>query len=275
MQQHRIISLLSIMIMLIIPVIGWFLVAQPQLAAATSADQQRAETESQIEAGRLVVAQLKADTAKLPELNDDLNKLRTSIPAGVDSSGYIDGLDALAQLSGVLITGLTVADPVVYVPAQPPLDPAAAPADGAEADGATDAATDEATTPPPAADPAIVTSPLIDSSNFLAVEVSVETEGSYSAILDFIDGVQSSPRLFLVTGVNISEDQQRPGTFIGTTYGYIYAIPTGVEGKPRPISTTVKSMTPPESVVTGEDAEEGADDQSDGASPDPSSTPAP
>jgi Tfp pilus assembly protein PilO len=274
MQQHRIISLLSIVIMLVIPVIGWFLVAQPQLAAATSADQQRVETESQIEAGRLVVAQLKADTAKLPELNDELNKLRTSIPAGVDSSGYIDGLDALAQLSGVLITGLTVADPVVYVPAQPPLDPAAAEADTTETDGEADAA-DAATTPPPVADPAIVTSPLIDSSNFLAVEVSVETEGSYSAILDFIDGVQSSPRLFLVTGVNISEDQQRPGTFIGTTYGFIYAIPTGVEGKPRPISTTVKTMTPPEPVVTDEDAEEGTDGESGGASPDPSSTPAP
>jgi hypothetical protein len=55
--------------------------------------------------------------------------------------------------------------------------------------------------------------------------------------------------------------------------GYIYAIPTGVEGKPRPISTTVKSMTPPEPVVveeTDEDAE-GADE----ATPDPTSTPTP
>ena len=45
MQQHRIISLASILVMLIIPVIGWFLIAQPQLAAAASADQQRADTD--------------------------------------------------------------------------------------------------------------------------------------------------------------------------------------------------------------------------------------
>ena len=130
MQQHRIISLASILVMLIIPVIGWFLVAQPQLAAAAAADQQRSDVEAQVQASTAMVAQLKADSAKLPELNDDLNKLRTSIPAGVDSSGYIDGLDALAQLSHVQITKLTVSDPEAYVPAQgpaAPVEPAADP----------------------------------------------------------------------------------------------------------------------------------------------------
>ena len=37
MQQHRILSLLSILVMIIIPVIGWFLVAQPQLLRLVAA----------------------------------------------------------------------------------------------------------------------------------------------------------------------------------------------------------------------------------------------
>ena len=58
MQQHRIISLLSILVMLIIPVIGWFLIAQPQLAAAATADQQRADAASQVAASQAVVDKL-------------------------------------------------------------------------------------------------------------------------------------------------------------------------------------------------------------------------
>ena len=274
MQQHRIISLASIMVMILIPVIGWFLIAQPQLAAASLADQQRADMESQIQASTAVVAQLKADSAKLPELNDDLNKLRTSIPAGVDSSGYIDGLDALAQLSGVTISKLTVADPVVYSPAVPPVDPAAAAAAAEAAEAAPDGATPaETPAPAPVEDPAIVTSPLIDSSNFVAIPVTVNVSGDFASVLSFVDGLQSSPRLFLVTKLNMANDVT--GALLGQVTGYIYAIPTGVEGKPRPISTTVKSMTPPEPVVTDEDAEdqEGGG-ESDEPTPDPTETPA-
>jgi Tfp pilus assembly protein PilO len=259
MQQHRIISLLSILVMVLIPVIGWFLVAQPQLAAAAAADQQRADLEAQVQVSSAVVTQLKADSAKLPELNDDLNELRTSIPANVDSSGYIDGLDALARVSGVVITGLTVEQPVVYTPAVSTAVPPSPSADSEEGDD-----------PPAAADPAIVTSPLITSENFVAIPVTIEVAGGWAPVLDFVDGLQSSPRLFLVTGLSTTATEGNPTELTGKITGYIYAIPTGVEGKPRPISTTVKSMTPVEPVVADPETED-----AEGAAPDPSSTPAP
>jgi Tfp pilus assembly protein PilO len=264
MQQHRIISLASILVMLIIPVIGWFLIAQPQLAAASSADEQRADMESQIEASSAVVAQLKADSAQLPKLNDLLNKLRTSIPAGVDSSGYIDGLDALAQYNGVAITALTVEEPTNYEPATPPVDPNAVVPEDAEASEEGETAP---VAPPPVVDPAIVTNPLISSSNFVAVPVTITVAGEWSAILNFVDGLQSSPRLFLVTSLATGVVDGDPSRLNGNIGGYIYAIPTGVEGKPRPISTTVKSMTPPEPVVVEEDAED-EDAESDDTSTD-------
>lgn len=237
MQQHRIISLASILVMLLIPVIGWFLVAQPQLAAASTADQQRVAMEAQIAASSAIVAQLKEDSANLPELNDDLNELRTSIPAGVDPSGYIDGLDALARLQDVSITSLTVSDPTAYTAA---VDPTAVvpPDDGAEGEESEPSSS----APPPAGNPAIVTSPLIDSTNFVAIPVTIEISGEWGAVLNFVDGLQSTDRLFLVTTLDTAQVAGSTAT-TAKIGGYIWAIPTGVEGHPRPTSTTVKQLT--------------------------------
>ena len=258
MQQHRILSLLSILVMVVIPVLGWFLVAQPQFEAAAQADQQRAETEQQVQLSSAIVQKLKEDSAKLPELNDDLNTLRTSIPAEVDSDGYIDGLDALARVSGVVITGLTVEQPSVYGPAEPAL---AAVTPDASAEGEA-----EATPVAPPADPAIVTSPLIDSSNFVAIPVTIELSGDWTPVLKFVDGLQSSPRLFLVTGLSTMAVEGSDTLLTAKIAGFIYAIPTGVEGKPRPISTVVKQLTAPVVEVPATDGE---------AEPDPTATPTP
>jgi Tfp pilus assembly protein PilO len=240
MQQHRIISLLSILVMLIIPVIGWFLIAGPQVTAAGLADSQRAEIETQNVASAAAVAQLKADSANLPKLNDELDQLRASIPADVDPSGYIDGLNAIAQVSGVSITNLTVEDAVAYVPATPPVDPAATPP-------ADDSTTTTPTPAPPAPEtPGIVTDPLITSDTFVAIPVQVEVSGDSVSVLSFVQALQTKARLFLVTGLN-TEPAADASTGIVTSKidGYIWAIPVGAPGNPHPVSTIVKSMTPP------------------------------
>jgi len=262
MQQHRIISLASILVMLLIPVIGWFLVAQPQFAAAATADQQRIATEAQIATSSAIVAQLKEDSAKLPELNADLNELRTSIPAGVDPSGYIDGLDALARISKVAITGLTVADPTAYTPAVPAIDPNAVAPDANGEEGDAPAA-------PATLDPAFTTSALIDSTNFVAIPVTIEIAGKWGPILKFIQGLQSSDRLFLVSTLETANDSGG-SSMTAKIGGFIYAIPTGIEGNPRPTSTMVKQMD------AAEDAdEEESDEESETPNPDPTETPAP
>jgi Tfp pilus assembly protein PilO len=266
MQKHRIISLASILAMLIIPLLGWLLVAQPQLAAAGTADQQRADMEAQIAASATVVAQLKADSEKLPELNDDLDELRTSIPADVDSSGYLDGLNALAERAGVSVTGLTVDNSRAYIAATPPDQGTVAPAAGG---AAPDPAATQAPAPPPVVDPAIVTSPLITSENFVTVPVTVELTGTLEQLKIFIQGLQSSPRLFLVSDLDISE-QQGSSVMTSTIGGFIYAIPTGVPGHPRPLSTVVKHLEAPVQEPVGDDSA-GTDDGSTDA-PDPGST---
>ena len=263
MQQHRIISILSILAMVVILAIGWFLIAQPQLAAAAAADEKRAAAAAQVAASQIVVAQLKADAAKLPELLDELDELRTSIPAGIDPSGYLDGLSALATVAGVGITGLTVENPIAYTPATPPAGQSG-PA-GAETEEGDGAAAEESTDPPPAAFPGITTSPLIDASDFVAIPVTIEIAGESSAIMRFINGLQSGDRLFLVSTVS-TEQSTEPGYLIGKVGGFIWAIPTGIAGDPRPVSTIVKQMTAPEPPVEETEGD---------AEPDPEETPAP
>lgn len=243
MQQHRIISLLSILVMVIIPVIGWFLFAQPQLAAASSADQARLAAEAQVAASQAQVDKLEAASATLPKLRDELDELRGSIPSGVDPSGWIDGLSALAKVSKVEITAFTVSDPVAYVPATPPADPNAAAPDATPAPGDTAA---PVATPAPVDFPGIVTNPLIDSSNLVAIPVTVEVTGTMSTILRFVNGLQTDNRLYLVSSLTTepAADAQSKELF-GKIGGFIWAIPTGEAGSPHPVSTIVKSMDPP------------------------------
>lgn len=241
MQQHRIAVLASVLVMLIIPALGWFLVAQPQLAAAAAADQARAEAAAQVAASQAVVDQLKRDSAQLPQLESDLDELRASIPAGVDPSGYIDGLSALAKVSKVQITQLGVDDPTAYVPAEAP---AAAKPPASDSSGSSESPS-PAATPSPEPVPGLVTNALVTPSNFVAIPVSLEFTGTSSSVLRFVHGLQSGDRLFLVTQLSTEPAADASsGQLLGKVSGFIYAIPTGVAGDPRPVSTVVKSMEP-------------------------------
>jgi Tfp pilus assembly protein PilO len=255
MQQHRIISLASILAMLLIPVMGWFLVAQPQFAAAANADTQRADLDAQNAVATTQVEQLQADSAKLVGLNNDMDELRQSIPFDADASNYIDGLTAIAATSGVVITGLTVGDASPYAAAVSATAPVApAPTEG-------DAA---ATAPVVPVDPAIVTSDLITSQTFVVIPVTIDVSADWSNILQFVQGLQSGSRLFLVTGLNSSRDETT-NALTASIAGFIYAIPGGLEGHPHPVSSIVKQLNAPVPVVTD-------DPEGDGATPTPNPT---
>ena len=178
MQQHRIISLASILVMLIIPVIGWFLVAQPQLACrGAGRSAARWTPDAQIAASAAVVEQLKADSATLPELDDDSTSCAASIPAGVDPSGLHRRPRVRSRRSRASqITGLTVDEADRVRPGRRLRSTRTLPRRrrrGPESD-AGDATLRAAPEP---FDPGIVTSPLINSSNFVAIPVTIEVSG--------------------------------------------------------------------------------------------------
>jgi Tfp pilus assembly protein PilO len=216
MQTHRILSALTVFLMVVLVAAGWFLVAQPQLASAATANASLAGVQSQSAATQATITRLIGEQKDLPRLTEDLAALRQSIPAGADSSAYINGLDALAAASGVTITELKLDDPVVY---SSPVPVAAAPTAGA--------------TPSPTPTPTPTKAPVkagwtpatdaqISGANFIAIPVSVTTVGDWPTTLTFLKGLQSGKRLFLITGINTELDTS--GVLKATAKGYIYVL---------------------------------------------------
>jgi hypothetical protein len=249
MQTHRILSALTVFLMVVLVAAGWFLVAQPQLAAAATANQSLAGVQSQSAATQATITRLIGEQKKLPELTKDLAALRLSIPGGAESSAYINGLNALAASAGVTITEITLDDPVAYT--------SPVPAASAPKPGATPSPTPTPTaTPTKAAAPAGWTppsDPRITAANFIAIPVSVTTDGDWPSTLGFIHGLQTGQRLFLVTG--IATDVETDGSLKAVIKGYIYVLLDPASAKidtsaaeadltPTPTPTPTSTVTP-------------------------------
>ncbi|HEU0205688.1 MAG TPA: hypothetical protein VFQ74_03215 [Pseudolysinimonas sp.] len=217
MQSHRILSALTIFFMVVLVAAGWLLVAQPQLAAANTANTTLAGVQSQITATQATITRLIGEQKKIPALTKELAALRLSIPAAAESSAYINGLDALAAESGVTITELTLSDPMVYsspVPAAPAPSAAGATPSPTPSPAPTTAPVKTGWTPP--------SDPRITGANFIAIPVSVQTSGDWTSTLSFFKGLQSGQRLFLVTGISTELDTS--GVLKATAKGYIYVL---------------------------------------------------
>ncbi|HEY4151848.1 MAG TPA: hypothetical protein VGM38_00860 [Pseudolysinimonas sp.] len=249
MQTHRILSALTVFLMVVLVAAGWFLVAQPQLAAAATANQSLAGVQTQSAATQATITRLIGEQKNLPDLTKDLAALRLSIPGGAESSAYINGLNTLAAASGVTITEIRLDDPVAYT--------SPAPAAAAPTPGASPSPTPSATpTPTKAAAPTGWTppsDPRITTANFIAIPVSVTTDGSWSTTLGFIHGLQTGQRLFLVTG--IATDIETDGSLKATIKGYIYVLLDPASAKidtsadeagltPTPTPTPTSTVTP-------------------------------
>ena len=220
MQSHRIISGLTIFVMVVLVAVGYFLVAQPQLAAANTANAQLVDAQSQISTTQAALISLKNEQKKLPDMKAQLKALQLSIPSNIDGSAYIRGLNDLASAAGVTITSIAVTDPQAYVPpvsATPAATPTASPSPSPSA-----------TPPPAAATPAIsgwvpTMDALITGTNFVTIPVTVTVTGSFDGSLGFIHGLQTGTRLFLVAGIVTKQAEGGSGV-TATVSGYIYAL---------------------------------------------------
>jgi Tfp pilus assembly protein PilO len=205
--QHRLIMIATVLGAVVLLIVGALVLVQPQLAAAGVVDLQRADIEQQSETSRAELAELESDSGRLPELQAELDELRASIPASLDSSAYLTALGGLASSSGVTLSTITVESGQPYAVA---------------ADAAAD----------PAVLATIVTSPLITADSFVLIPVSLGVTGSRDQVLAFLDGLQHGSRLFLVTSYSAAGGGD--GGVVATISGYIYVIPTGATGNPGP-----------------------------------------
>jgi Tfp pilus assembly protein PilO len=221
---HQLKVLVTVVLMIAVVAGGWMLGVQPALASAFAADEARADVQSQNEAIRAELVALQAAEAELPALEADLTTLNASIPFTDDSSALIDGIHELARDADVVVDGITLEDPQPYAPPQ-----AAAPAAETTADPAGETAGETSVDPlQPATDPRIT------PANFVLVPVSVAVSGSFGDVLDFVRGVQTGPRLFLVNKLTSATDAEGNGSKVTANVGgFVYVLLDGTSGDAR------------------------------------------
>jgi Tfp pilus assembly protein PilO len=204
---------------IILLVAGWFLGAQPFIAAAAAADSERAGIEAQNTAQQGEIARLTEENEDISTIQAQYKDLLASIPSSSGSAAFIQGLNGLAASSGVQVTGITVSDSQAYTV------PASAAVVAAPTDGSTPAP--ESTSPPVAAVPigsVAATSPLITPENFVGIKVGVDLKGGYPQVLSFVKGLQSGQRLVLVTGFTSTTNVDEAGVVTAHIDGMIYVI---------------------------------------------------
>jgi Tfp pilus assembly protein PilO len=205
--------------------LGWFLGIQPQISAVAAADDARASVAVTNAKSEAALAKLKSDYNNLSSLEDDLKTLTASVPSGTEIPALVNELNSLVTAHGVTFVGMTVADAQPYKPVVPP---AAAPS-ASSGSTATPSPSPSAAPAPvvPTAGMPPVTNTLISPANFAAIPVDLTVEGGYTNVLDFVEGLQTGSRLFLVTALSTAASTQGTGVD-GKISGLIYVlIPPG------------------------------------------------
>lgn len=184
MNANRIFAIVTVIVIGAVFGLGWFLGVSPLLTQAALADADRAAAEQVNFAETAKLEQMRATHERVGELEAELAELRVSIPAEVDSD-FIYRLFADYQAaSGVVVKTITTSEAVPYgtvtaggdaaVPA-----PAPAPTDGS-------GGTPTATAP----------------GEFYTVPLTFGFESQpVASVYAFAEGLQASPRLFLVTSI--------------------------------------------------------------------------
>jgi hypothetical protein len=235
----RIWTFATVIMIVIVLALGWFLGISPKLADAARFDAERSSVQAQNDLARVTLAQLQADFERLDELLLELESLRAEFPT---DAAYDDAVQEL--LTELLSADLTLQNVAINEPA-----PTTA-----------DVLEDGAAPPPSEADGEGV----LPTGSLLRVSVSVTVIGPLSAILSYIETLQESPRFAIVSTGDFSRDVDGGGemTFSMIMYAVsgedLLAVPPAPEPEPEPEPT--ESPTP---------------EATDPAATDPTATPTP
>ena len=227
MSMNRLWILGAVLLIVVVVVLGWMLGISPKLGEARAAKADQASVESQNAAFETQLAALKDQFESIGELRTELSALREAVPTGADMPAFVGQLDEIAKAHNVTLTAITVSDAQAYLPivAAPLAEAApvegAAPGEGA-AVGDSAAAAPAAPAPAPAA-PAPTVNALVTAANFVAIPITLSIDGSYDAVLDFVEGLQLGERLFMVTTFTTSVTADS-GNVTGAITGFVYVL---------------------------------------------------
>jgi Tfp pilus assembly protein PilO len=227
MDRNRLWTIGAGLAMVVVVVMGWFLGIQPLLSSAATVSDNLAATQTRNAASSASIAKLKSDFGGITKLTQDVAALRESVPSSAQISAFVTELDSLAGEHQVEVSSITVSDAKAYTP---PVVVAAAPATGTSATPSptpTPAPTTAPVTAPAAPTaPVLVTNPKITAANFIAIPVELVIKGPYSKVLEFVRGLQTGPRLFLVTTMSTKQptDKAAAGSVDAKVGGLVYVL---------------------------------------------------
>lgn len=223
MDKNRLWTIGSVLLIVAVLGLGFLLGVQPQLSAIATANTERAAVDATNAAAEAKLAALKKQFEGIDELKAELAPLVESVPTGANAPELVDQLDALAKGVGVTLTSITVNDAEQYTPVAAP-----APVPAPEADAASESASaDTAAVVPEPVAPAAGAPPVVNSlvtpGNFAVLQVQVVVKGTYAQVLDYVNGLQSGKRLFLVTTLGTTKNSENDGVVEATIGGLVYA----------------------------------------------------
>ncbi|MHA6669275.1 type IV pilus inner membrane component PilO [Homoserinimonas sp. A447] len=177
MSTSRLWSLGAIALIAALLVGSWLLGISPKLTEASAANTDREAVEVQNAVHEATLTALEEQFADMDQLEEQLAALQVAVPNAAELPDLISQLNAKAIAHGVVITSITVTDPVAYVPA------AEAPADPELAAAASS----------------------VTSDNFLGISVNMTVTGTYAQAMNFVADVQAGERIFLVHDLSLTE----------------------------------------------------------------------
>lgn len=203
----RIWTFATVIAVVVLVALGWFLGAAPKLAEAARYDSERAAVVAQNQLSRTTLAQIEADFERLAEFEQELAELQAEFP---ELPEYADAVETfLRELVG---EGLTLESLVVDEPA--PADPTIVP--------------DQFGQVPP--------------GTLLRLDVVATVQGELTPTLAYIDALQSSDRFTIVPGFLFTEGRDPDAR--GTTITIILYM---IAGEPAPGVLPLDGATPEES----------------------------
>jgi hypothetical protein len=201
---------------------GWFLGAQPFLAAASAASDSAAQTAQANQLSRVKLAGYEKQAREIDQLKAQETAVASAVPASLDSNAFVARINAIAARVNVVVQSVSPGEAQAYAP-PPSVALAAAATTAAAAPAASPAPTTATTSTAPVLPVLAASDPSITGTDLTVIPVTVSVKGTTEGTLQFTHALQHDQRLYLVTGYALASAQSG-GKVLATLNGYIYSL---------------------------------------------------
>lgn len=214
----RVWSFATVILIIAVVALGWFLGVAPKLGEAARFDAERLTVQAQNELTRAVIAELEADFERIDELRAELALLRAEFPTQAEYDDAVEEFITSILAEDLVLQNLQINEPSPSSPAV--LGP------------------DEQ-----APEPELDGEGLLPAGSLLLVSVSITVFGPLDATLAFVDALQQSPRFGVVPSINYSTEGDEGSQTTITLNIYVISgddlenVAPPVEPEPEPSAT--------------------------------------